>query len=65
MTRYMKEKKRGCAQCASDTGGTFNVARKLNELLEKKRVRAEARREAGKEVGEDEGGEDEGGEGKT
>lgn len=41
MTRYMKEKKKGCAQCSADTHGTFNVAKKLNELLEKKRKRAE------------------------
>ena len=47
MTRYMKEKKKGCANCGADTGGTFNVARKLNELLEKKR-----KREKEKENGE-------------
>lgn len=41
MVRYMKEKKKGCAQCGADTGGTFNVARKLNELLERKRKRVE------------------------
>ncbi|WPH02984.1 Hypothetical protein R9X50_00585600 [Acrodontium crateriforme] len=57
MTRYMKEKKRTCANCGADTNGTFNVARKLNELLEKKRKRvrekkAEAR-ERGEEVSDD------------
>ncbi|GAB7360199.1 hypothetical protein MBLNU230_g7960t1 [Neophaeotheca triangularis] len=40
-TRYGKEKKKGCAQCGADTGGTFNVARKLKELLKKKQVREE------------------------
>ncbi len=59
MTRYMKEKKRTCANCGADTGGTFNVARKLKELLEKKRRRREEKRrqariEAGEEVSEDE-----------
>ena len=58
MTRYMKEKKRGCANCGADTNGTFNVARKLKDLLEKKRRRAEERkreaREKGEEVSEDE-----------
>ncbi|KAI7328638.1 hypothetical protein KC315_g6552 [Hortaea werneckii] len=42
MTRYMKEKKKGCAQCGADTHGTFNVGKKLNELLETKRKREEA-----------------------
>jgi len=42
MTRYMKEKKKTCAQCNADTHGTFNVGKKLNELLEKKKKRAEA-----------------------
>ncbi|TKA29757.1 hypothetical protein B0A50_03120 [Salinomyces thailandicus] len=42
MTRYMKDKKKTCAQCGADTHGTFNVAKKLNELLERKRKRAEA-----------------------
>ena len=50
----------GCANCGADTGGTFNVARKLNELLEKKRRRVEERkrlaREAGEEVEDDEDG---------
>ena len=49
MGRYMKEKKRTCAACGADTGGTFHVAKKLKELLEKKRKRVEER-EAGGEV---------------
>ncbi len=65
MTRYMKEKRRTCANCGADTGGTFNIARKLKELLVKKRVKGEERkakaREEGEEVSEGEEGE-EGGE---
>ena len=52
MTRYMKDKRKTCANCGADTGGTFNVARKLNELLEKKRRREEAKEKEG------EGGDD-------
>lgn len=58
MGRYMKEKKRTCAACGADTGGTFHVAKKLKELLEKKTKRVEERkaqaREAGEEVSDDE-----------
>lgn len=41
MERYMKGKKKTCANCGKDTRGTFNVAKKLNELLDKKRKREE------------------------
>ena len=58
MTRYMKEKKRTCANCGADTNGTFHVARKLTELLEKKRRRAEERKERAGEAGEDVGSEE-------
>lgn len=58
MGRYMKEKKRTCAACSADTGGTFHVAKKLKDLLDKKRKRVEERkaqaREAGEEVSSDE-----------
>ena len=37
LKRYRKNP--SCAACASGTGGVFNVAKKLNELLERKRVR--------------------------
>lgn len=50
MTRYMKEKKKGCAQCGADTHGSFGVAKKLKTLLEKKKVREEERE--AKEAGE-------------
>ncbi|TKA63843.1 hypothetical protein B0A55_12259 [Friedmanniomyces simplex] len=49
MARYMRGRKVQCANCGADTGGTFNVARKLNELLGRKRKREEER---GKETGE-------------
>ncbi|KAH9845046.1 Pre-mRNA-splicing factor cwc24 [Teratosphaeria destructans] len=45
MTRYMKERKKGCANCGVDTGGTFNMAKKLNELLERKKTREKEREE--------------------
>ncbi|KAK6437391.1 RNA-splicing factor [Oleoguttula sp. CCFEE 5521] len=49
MTRYMKKK--GCAQCGKDTSGSFGVAKKLKELLERKRRREEERvAEGGVEV---------------
>lgn len=47
MQRYMKEKKRTCANCGADTGGSFGVARKLKELLEKKRRREEEKESEG------------------
>jgi RING finger protein 113A len=58
MTRYMKEKKKTCANCGADTNGTFNVARKLNELLDKKRKRAEERKQKARGAGEDISSED-------
>jgi len=45
MQRYMKEKKKGCAQCGADTYGSFGVARKLKDLLEKKTRREKERKE--------------------
>nr|POE59255.1 pre-mrna-splicing factor cwc24 [Quercus suber] len=53
MTRYMKEKKKACANCGADTNGTFNAARKLSELLERKRRRVEEAKLRGEEVDED------------
>lgn len=45
MQRYMKEKKKGCAQCGADTYGSFGVAKKLKDLLEKKTKREQERKE--------------------
>jgi RING finger protein 113A len=58
MGRYMKEKKKSCAACGADTNGSFGVARKLKDLLEKKKKRKAERkakaREAGEQVSDDE-----------
>lgn len=60
LKRYRKDP--SCAACGSGTGGSFNVARGLKKLLERKRERAAARRqkaiEAGEEVSEEEEEED-------
>jgi RING finger protein 113A len=46
MQRYMKGKKeKGCAQCGADTYGSFGVARKLKDLLEKKARREKERKD--------------------
>lgn len=59
LKRYRKDP--SCAACGSGTGGVFNVAKKLNRLLEKKRERAKQKREeaiaAGEEPPEKEEGE--------
>ncbi|KAK3067677.1 RNA-splicing factor [Teratosphaeriaceae sp. CCFEE 6253] len=47
MRRYMREKRKQCANCGMDTGGTFGVARKLNELLERKRKREAEKEQSG------------------
>jgi RING finger protein 113A len=56
LQRYRKNP--SCAACGAGTGGVFNVAKKLNRLLEKKRERARKRREqaiaAGEEVSSEE-----------
>ncbi len=43
LKRYRKDP--SCAACASGTGGVFNVAKKLNKLLERKREREGERKE--------------------
>jgi RING finger protein 113A len=53
MGRYQREKKRTCAACGADTAGSFAVARKLKDLLEKKRRRVRERKEQAREAGED------------
>ncbi|KAJ9204259.1 hypothetical protein DTO164E3_2021 [Paecilomyces variotii] len=63
LQRYRKNP--SCAACGAGTGGVFNVAKKLNRLLEKKRERARKRREKaiaeGEEVSSEEEEEEEGG----
>ncbi|KAL2864757.1 U2-type spliceosomal complex subunit CWC24 [Aspergillus lucknowensis] len=60
LQRYRKTP--SCAACGAGTGGVFNVAKKLNALLEKKRERARKRREQaiadGEEVSSEEEGDD-------
>jgi RING finger protein 113A len=53
MTRYMKDKKKQCAHCGSDTQGSFGVAKKLKELLAKKKIREEERAKKEAEEGGD------------
>lgn len=50
LQRYRKDP--SCAACGSGTGGVFNVAKKLNRLLEKKRDREKEKRERAIEAGE-------------
>lgn len=44
MGRYMKDKKKTCANCGADTNGSFGIAKKLKDLLGKKRKREEERK---------------------
>lgn len=55
LQRYRKNP--SCAACGAGTGGVFNVAKKLNQLLDKKRERAKKRREQAIENGEEVDGE--------
>ncbi|OAL30668.1 hypothetical protein AYO20_08630 [Fonsecaea nubica] len=47
LKRYRKDP--SCAACGSGTGGVFNVAKKLNRLLERKRERERQKKENGTE----------------
>lgn len=51
LQRYRKNP--SCAACGAGTGGVFNVAKRLNRLLDKKRERAKKRREEAIENGEE------------
>lgn len=57
LQRYRKNP--SCAACGAGTGGVFNVAKKLNRLLEKKRERARKRREKAIAEGEEVSSEEE------
>ena len=61
LQRYRKNP--SCAACGAGTGGVFNTAKKLNQLLDKKRERARKRRERaiaeGEEVSSEEDEEEE------
>ncbi|KAI5306268.1 RNA-splicing factor [Ascosphaera pollenicola] len=49
-----------CVACGSGTGGVFNTAKKLEQLLKRKRERAARRREKALEAGEDPSDDDDG-----
>ncbi|KAF7587500.1 RNA-splicing factor [Aspergillus hancockii] len=57
LQRYRKSP--SCAACGAGTGGVFNTAKKLNDLLEKKRERARKRREQAIADGEEVSSEEE------
>lgn len=50
LKRYRKDP--SCAACGSGTNGVFNVAKKLNRLLERKREREKVKKEKAIEAGE-------------
>lgn len=50
LKRYRKDP--SCAICSTSTGGVFNVAKKLNKLLERKRERQKEKRDKAIENGE-------------
>lgn len=50
LKRYRKDP--SCANCGTGTGGVFNVAKKLNRLLDRKRERQKQKREKAIENGE-------------
>ncbi|KAJ5756547.1 Pre-mRNA-splicing factor cwc24 [Penicillium manginii] len=58
LQRYRKNP--NCAACGAGTGGVFNVAKKLNALLDKKRERARKAREKAIAEGEEVSDEEEG-----
>lgn len=58
LQRYRKNP--SCMICGAGTGGVFNVAKKLTQLLDKKRERARKRREKAIEEGEEPSEDEEG-----
>ncbi len=56
LARYRKNP--SCAACGADTRGVFNGAKKLKELLEKKRERARKKKQSARLVSGDDGTED-------
>lgn len=51
LKRYKTKGGKSCANCGADTGGTFNVAKNLRKLLDKKRERIARRKEKAREEG--------------
>jgi len=59
LKRHKTKGGKSCAACGSDTGGTFNVAKNLRKLLDKKRERIRARKAKAREEGEEVSSDDE------
>ena len=59
LKRHRTKGGKACAACGTDTGGTFNVAKNLRKLLDKKRERIRKRKEAAREAGEEVSSDDE------
>jgi len=53
LKRHKSKGGKQCANCGADTGGTFNVAKNLRKLLDKKRERIRKRKEKAREDGEE------------
>ena len=53
MKRHKSKGGKQCANCGADTGGTFNVAKNLRKLLDRKRERIRKRKETARENGEE------------
>ncbi|KAI4761609.1 hypothetical protein E4T52_06196 [Aureobasidium sp. EXF-3400] len=53
LKRHKSKGGKQCANCGADTGGTFNVAKNLRKLLDKKRERIRKRKEKARENGEE------------
>ncbi|KAI4730996.1 hypothetical protein E4T49_01141 [Aureobasidium sp. EXF-10728] len=59
LKRHKSKGGKQCANCGADTGGTFNVAKNLRKLLDKKRERIRQRKEKARENGEEVSSDDE------
>ena len=53
LKRHKSKGGKQCANCGADTGGTFNVAKNLRKLLDRKRERIRRRKEKARENGEE------------
>ncbi|KAI5210428.1 hypothetical protein E4T39_00151 [Aureobasidium subglaciale] len=53
LKRHKSKGGKACANCGADTGGTFNVAKNLRKLLDKKRERIRRRKEKAMENGDE------------
>jgi RING finger protein 113A len=53
LKRHKSKGGKTCANCGADTGGTFNVAKNLRKLLDRKRERIRRRKEKARENGDE------------